>query len=287
MRYEWQYRFTSKSLQFDRVVKYSIDLHKGSQESSDIIQGLIEIRPEPKNEKTISTSGTVAISIPFDIKKGTPIAHQIAYEFGQRMAFEFGDFQIGWALLFCERIPETEQEKEEIGELTHHILQIALQTVPEKQTFNPDELNRFELPRYNQILLKLFNDAELKTDIIDKYLTRFKILEAEFIDNNSRVSAKEQLKGSITLKQVFYSVATSNSNTDAAFASLIDSFVDVRGKCAHLKKYKYGYLPGDQGLNELELLEFQLRELCRALIIRITKPSIGRTIKPRAADGCR
>lgn len=266
MRYEWQYGFTSKSLQFDKVVKFSIDLHKGSPDSSGIIQGLIEIRPEPKNEKTISTSGTVAISIPFDIKKGTPIAHQIAHEFGQRMAFEFGDFQISWTLLFCERIPETEQEKEEIGELTHLILQISLQTVPEKQTFNPGELNGLELPRYNQVLLKLFNDAELKTNIIDKYLTRFKILEAEFIDNNSREPANKQLKSSSTLKQVFHAVATSNSNTDAAFASLIDSFVDARGKCAHLKKYKYGYLPGDQRLKELELLELQLRELCRALI---------------------
>ncbi|WP_207896244.1 hypothetical protein, partial [Thiobaca trueperi] len=57
-----------------------------------------------------------------------------------------------------------------------------------------------------------------------------------------------------------------SSNNDAAFEGLIDSLVDARGKCAHLKKYKYGYLPGDQRLKELQFLEPQLRELCRALI---------------------
>lgn len=266
MKYEWQYSFKSRTLQFDKVVKYGIDLHKGNPESSEVIQGTIEVRPSQNDEKNIFTSGTIAISIPFDIEKGTPIAHQIAHDFGQRMAFEYGDFQISWALLFCERIPESEQDKEEIGELTHHILQISLQTVPEKRTFNPSEINGQELPRYNQVLLKLFNDAELKEDIIDKYLTRFKILEAEFIDNNSKVPAKKQLKGSSPLKQVFCSVAKSNSNNDAAFESLIDSLVDARGKCAHLKKYKYGYLPGDERLKELQFLETQLRELCRELI---------------------
>ncbi|UJW82549.1 hypothetical protein [Hydrogenophaga sp. SL48] len=266
MRYEWQYSFTTKLLQFDKVVRYSIDLQKGNSDSSKKIQGFIEIRPNNKLEKTISTSGTVAVSIPFDIKEGTTMAHKIAYEFSQTMAFEFGDFQISWALLYCERIPETEQEKEEIGELTHQILQISLQTVLEKQTFNPSILNDFELQRYNPVLLKLFNEAEQKTDLIDKFLTRFKILEAEFIENNSRVPAKNQLKGSNTLKQVFYSIATSSSKNDAAFETLVDGLVDARGKCAHLKKYKYGYLPGDQRLKELQLLELQLRELSRALI---------------------
>ncbi|WP_200255351.1 hypothetical protein [Thiococcus pfennigii] len=266
MKLEWQYSFTSKSLKFDKVVKYSIDLRKGSPESSDVIQGIIEIRPAVNKDNSSTTSGTIAVSIPFDIEKGTPIAHRIAYDFGQRMAFEYGDFQISWALLFCERIPENEQEKEEIGDLTYHILQISLQTVPEKQQFNPGELDSPELPNYNQVLLRLFNDSELKADIIDKYLTRFKILETEFIDNNSRVPAKKQLKSSATLRNVFYSAATSKSCNQSAFEGLIDRFVDARGKCAHLKRYKYGYLPGDQRLKELEHLEFELRELCRALI---------------------
>ncbi len=266
MRYEWQYRFTSKSLQFDKVVKYSIDLHKGSPESPDIIQGIIEIRPDDKNENAVSTSGTVAISIPFDVNKGTPIAHRIAYDFGQRIAFELGDFQISWALLVCERIPETDEEKEEIGELTHNILQISLQTVPEKLLFDPSSINGLQLPRYNQILLRLFNDAELKTDIVDKYLTRFKILETEFVDNNSRVPTKQQLKDSLVLSNAFYSIALSHSKNRVSFEKLIDKLVDARGKCAHLKKYKYGFLPGDQRLKELEITEIELRELSRALI---------------------
>ena len=266
MRYEWQYSFTSKSLQFDKVVKYSITVHRESSNPTDIIEGVIEIRPKTKEDNKASTSGTVAVSIPFGVKEGTPVAHQIAQDFGQRMAFEFGDFQIGGALLFCERIPETEEEKKEVGELTHHILQISLQTVPEKQIFNPESMNGSELPKYNQILLKLFNAAELKTDVIDKYLTRFKILEAEFIDNKSRFPAKTQLKSSKTLSDVFFSVATAKSKNDSAFQSLIDKFVDARGNCAHLKKYKYGFLPGDQRLKDLEALEIDLRELCRALI---------------------
>lgn len=266
MRYEWQYNFKSRTLQFDKVVKYSIDLHRGSPASSEVIQGIIKVIPDQKDEKRIFTSGTIAISIPFDVEKGTPIAHRIAYEFCQRMAFEYGDFQINWAFLYCERIPESEQEREEIGGLTHNILQISLQTAPEKQTFNSGDLNGHELPRYNPVLLRLFNDAELKKDIVDKYLTRFKILETEFIDNKSRVPTKKQLKDSSTLKKIFRSVAKSNSNNDATFENLIDSLVVARGKCAHLKKYKYGYLPGDQRLKELEFLEPQLRELCRALI---------------------
>jgi hypothetical protein len=168
--------------------------------------------------------------------------------------------------LACERIPETEEEKEEVGELTHHILKIALETVPEKQTFNPETLNGSGLPAYNPVLLKLFNNAESKRDIIDKYLTRFKILETEFIDNNSREPAKKQLKNSSNLYNVFMSSVPSESANRQLFENLIDNFVDARGKCAHLKKYKYGYLPDDHMLSELKTLEYELREFCRALI---------------------
>lgn len=266
MRYEWQYHFTSRLLHFEKVTRFGITLHKGRANSANTIEGTIEIRPDPRIENKTFTSGQLAISIPFSIEEGTQIAHQAATHFAQNMAFEFGDFQIDWALLTCERIPETPTEIEEVGELTHHILRIALQQVPEIEAFYPESIGWSEFPQYNQILLRLFNDAELKADIIDRYLTRFKILETEFIKNDSKIPAKQQLKSSRPLYDIFKSIATVIPEDQTALDDLIDKLVDARGNCAHLKNYSYGFLPGDQRLRDLELLELDLRELCRALI---------------------
>jgi hypothetical protein len=266
MRFEWRYSFTSKSLRFETVAKYEITFQRGNPDSSETIKGIIEIRPNPPEKNKETASGILIISIPFSIKEGTPIAHCIANDFVQKMAFEFGDFQINWAVLACERIPETDEEIEEVGELTHHILRIALEIVPEKQIFNPELINGSGLPDYNPVLLRLFNNAESKKDIIDKYLTRFKIIETEFIDNSSREPAKKQLRNSAKLYNLFKSSVPSELANRQFFENLIDSLVDARGKCAHLKKYNYGYLPDDQRLNDFKILEYDLREFCRALI---------------------
>jgi hypothetical protein len=266
MRYEWQYGFKSKSIYFDKVIRYGIDLKNGTLESTKLTQGTIEIRPNIRKESSTSSSGTVAISIPFNIDAGSPVAHKIAHDFSQLMCFEFGDFQINWAILVCERIPETNEEKEEIGELTHLLLQLSFRTVPEGISFDKRSINGLQLPRYNQVLMELFNNAEQKTDLVDKYLTRFKIVETEFIDNASRVPAKTQLKNAPALFNAFYSIALNHSKSRAVFDDLVDRFVDARGECAHLKNYNYGFFPRDPRLKQLEVLEMNLRELCRALI---------------------
>lgn len=267
MRYEWQYNFTSKSLHFDKALKYGITLKKAATgENGEAIEGIIEIRPKSGEQNKTANSGTIGVSIPFEVEEGTPIAHRIVYDFAQRMAFEFGDFQISWALLVCERIPETENEKEEVGELTHHILEIRLVTVPEKQSFDPSSVDGIKLQSYNPVLMRLFNDAEQKTDLVDRYLTRFKILETEFIDNNLKTPAKLQLKSAQKLYAVFLSIATPKAKNVEIYEALIDDLVEARNNCAHLKKYKYGYLPGDNRLKELESMEQTLREICRAWI---------------------
>jgi hypothetical protein len=251
MKTEWQFFFKTKEFVFEKEYRF-----QGSMSNITDIDGeksladfslYIHIVPNKKPSKTLNTHrGKVYITLPFGLKEGKELIETVAYEFAQRISFEYGKFEIIFGSLFGKRIPETEEEEIEVGDSPWFFEMNVVEAVGSPK-FNPNKLAA--LPSsMDSGLIATFNSAKNSDNEVNQFLGFFKIIEKKFPPKNKQQSIKECLLGNMDLFNIYTKVFSHNSIEEAKeeYISYITAIVKARHGCAHLKAEKnFGYIPND------------------------------------------
>jgi len=276
MKTRWDFFFESNGLRFERKHTYILqpteeDLRRlNLPPGADPVRITIEPDDRPYNP-AVTQTGMAKITIPLDVEEAKGHAYSLAEVIAQHITFaNGGEFKIVYGLVTGERLPENDAEAEDLGE-TPHFTDISLIEIDDSvSVFDGSSMGRLN----GNPLLKQFNVAARSENPIDKYLGLFKILEGTYAPAGTPPSLGRQMKSSQRLFEIADgSVRAVHDAPDepqkrAAFESLVDSMVDARNQCAHLRTLTgYGYTHGSRrALDALEPLIAVVTVLARKSI---------------------
>jgi len=271
LKTQWEYRYITEDFLFEKDYKYI-----GTIESNDpayLAEGYptkfefrFKIIPS-KNKKVNGSkqSGDFIITVPFEYDKAKNVITTILYNIYQRMTFQYGKLKLLGGLIMGEHIPETDKEKEMIGE-NKYFAHLSIEEVGRETIFNSKAFQNNLKNPLDIGLVSQFNQAVQSKHIINKFIGLFKILEDTYSRNKKGERIKEVLKND-DLFNIYSKIVKNENKTRENFESLIDSIVEARHKCSHLKNNKkYGFLPDDPRLEEevrpylniIEILSFEV-----------------------------
>ncbi|PTU30133.1 methylamine utilization protein MauJ [Stenotrophobium rhamnosiphilum] len=262
MKTEWQFRFEAINFHFSKEHKY-----KGTSEQAlDFGNGLIdnfefEARIEPeKNQECppgVEQVGDLYITVALGLKEAKPLAYWLAQYMTQQISFQSGQFRINYGLVSCKRIPETEEEAQELGDRLYSV-EVHLEEIMPSPAFNSEQFQKNVRKPIDMRLLSQFNDAAAENNPIKKFLGFFRILESLF-SGTRQEPLKTAFKSSDKLRRNFIELFPNRN-----FEEFVNTAVDVRHRCAHLKLEKsFGYAPIDPNVDkEVRPYLLALEELC-------------------------
>lgn len=262
MKTEWQFRYETRYFIFEKVHKYKGE----STENMDFGSGEIlpfqydvRIEPEPDQEWTegVIQTGKLLVVLPFNVEEARPIAMFVSEQMKERIAFESGDFSINYGVVYAERIPETPDEVQNVGDAPHavfmNLTEVDMSDVP---SFDSEGFRTSS--RASDIrLMSQYNLASKETSSVSQFLGYFRILESLYSRPN-RQSIAQNLKASSELSEIFEHIFIGGE-----FEQFVDEIVHARHRCAHLKLDQgFGYAPVDpEIMTKVEPCIKPLREL--------------------------
>ena len=219
----------------------------GSGDKEELKFGLWVV-PDPVNPPSGSSkTGKMLLTLPGSPEDTEAMAYLIVSRAKDRMCFPNGQIEISWGLQLATRIPETDQEKSEIGENTHWA-RLSFVEAPTQTSYDPSRLNGPMPTDDAHILLGQFNAAKELKKPVEQYLALFKILERAYAHG-----PKGKLLQVLSQSDSLYSLVqtliepTSEENrliNRKEYSAFLKELIRVRGNCAHLRG-RSGYAPGD------------------------------------------
>lgn len=272
MKSKWQYKFRTYDFVLEKKIelKLLLEFQKPYPPKNEFPRQIpfdLCLKPDFKSKMTDeSQNGWIYITIPYPLEKSQKIIHSILFQIYNKMNFEYGKFEILTGFYLGEHLPETKSEKDQIGE-NKYFGGITIEEVPNVPHLNTKKIEKTFNQNIDIGLASQFNHAKQANHIIEKFIGFFKILEDRYSTNNPNESAKIQLKND-ELYEIYKTIVIQyNSRSD--FELYIDSIVDARHKCSHLKrKNKFGYLPSDKKLQtEVKPLISTLEKIAYNLVL--------------------
>lgn len=251
MKTEWQFFFKTDKFIFDKEYKFQGDISNvadiDGNKGLDDFSLDIHLVPSKEPSKSFNTHrGKVYITLPFSLEEGRKIIEIVAYDFAQRISFEYGKFEITFGSLFGKRIPETAEEEIEIGDSPGFFEMDLIEAVGSPK-FDPAKLA--SLPSsMDSGLIATFNSAKNSDNEVNQFLGFFKIIEKKYPPKKKRQPITDCLLESTDLFDIYTTVFSHSSIEDAKdeYVSYITAIVKARHGCAHLKAEKnFGYIPND------------------------------------------
>lgn len=251
MKSEWLFPIEVRGFRFEREHKYSVNPEQpvslGNQPPK-LIECLVRITPnEAEPAPNVDQLATMYVLLPGAMEDTRVFAYQIALMVAERISFKQGDLKIKGGFLSCERIPETPEEEEEIGEDRFCVEMKMMEMLP-TPVFDSSLLTQTPLMPKNHELISQFNDTMRDNSPIRQFLGFFKILESIYhVKEKKKLTLKQVLLSSPDLEQIYNDI-----DIDDSYETLIVKLVEIRHRCAHLKLTSgFGYSPIDPDVKEI------------------------------------
>jgi hypothetical protein len=210
----------------------------------------IEIEPFVGDETKRFPDGYIYVTLPGSPEESHFLAKEIVYGLKEHIEFFYKDFEISGGMVTAERIPENEEEAMLIGE-EKYWAQITVQEVLPGEKFDRRILSLFPSSRKLLRLIRQYNIARKSRTQIDYFLGMFKILESQFHIGNRR-AREALLRSDVFCRLVLQNIKVRREPgefvpiRDDELPNLVNTLVNIRDKCAHLKEQnKFGYAPYD------------------------------------------
>lgn len=224
--------------------KYPVQSEITSEGPLDLIFLNNKIELIPNKDKYIEF---LEITVPGRPEENRHIASEIAIFLSDFIQFSFGPFSIKGGFLLYERIPDNEEEREEIGDKPYGA-EMQFEEVKECK-INLDYFNIHVGSFWQKRrIFSAFVDGQNSISPIDQYRNYFRVIEDYYITEDGNIAA--QLKDS-DLKYRVVSWLESRPNgfekieqrhIDSTAERLIDVMVKLRHQCSHLKsKTEFGF----------------------------------------------
>lgn len=258
MKTKWKFFFETVDFIFEKET-----IFKGNFDKNSVSQGLAEneekfefelsIVPDVEKKFPSATqTGTMFITIPYNYEEGKDFIKFLAHLISQRISFDFGQMKIHTGMIMCERLPETPEEKELIGDAPFAV-EMHLQEVVPSEKFDSHLFINQSAKSMDCRLIEQHNIARHNINLVEKYLGFFKIIESLFGPQNKKISLEDALLSSADLYNIFKEVFVYDSPTiyEGEYKKFIKRLVSGRHRCAHMKlKKDFGYWYSDPRIKD-------------------------------------
>lgn len=258
MKTKWQFFFETSDFIFEKEHKFRGSISKGAVSKAGVnddekIEFEMIIAPD-KEQKLLNAeqTGIMYLTIPYNYEEGKEIVKGIAYLLLQRISFDFGEMKLHMGMIMCERLPETPEEVELVGDKPFAAEMTVEEVVP-PPTFDAKKLSDQSSINMDTRLVVQHNAARKSKNPIEKFLGFFKILETIYGPHSNKVSLKDAFLESKPFNDLFNKVFRYESaeRYEQEFVSFTDNIVKVRHRCAHMRlKKDFGYWANDPKVKE-------------------------------------
>ena len=266
MKTKWQYFFETNDFIFEKEHKFIGSIPRNAvtniaEETEEKIDFEMDIVPDKKRvHQNSKQTGILFITIPYNYEEGREVINTFLYLLTQMISFDFGEIRVNGGMIMCERLPETPEEREQVGDAPYAVA-INFVEAPTTRKFDPKKFTDRSNLALDIRLVAQHNESRKSQNEIEKFLGFFKILESQFPPQHKKQSLQQCLETNNKLYMVYAKAFKFASEEKAAisFKEFIKSIVHARHRCAHLKIDKnFGYLPADPKIKE-EIVSFLLQ----------------------------
>lgn len=252
MKTEFEFYFSTHGFFFEKDHKFLCTLGDENK-PLDLIDGLKKltfefrmVRDTQRNETYATQIGSLFLTIPLSSENAEKIIFHLLHLVVQQVNFNNeGTFEVSTAWYRGESIPETEEEKLEIGDRPYFIRMNLVECPMEPKFDSSQFVNRVSQTQMDFVLIQQHNHAAQTKHPIDRYLAYYKIIEDTF-STTTNIPAKTMLSRSSMLKGVYKS-AFYPPRSNKKYQNFISEIVDIRDKCSHLKRSSnFGYITNDE-----------------------------------------
>ncbi|MBW2148856.1 MAG: hypothetical protein JRI22_17740, partial [Deltaproteobacteria bacterium] len=190
--------FETKDFVFKKEHKFRCSIPKNavlgtSTKSEEQIEFEISIVPDEERKRPAAEQTVIVyITIPYNFEEGKQLIEGIAYLVSQRISFDFGEMKLNTGILMCERLPETPEEKELVGDKPF-AAELHFQEVIPLPPFDAERLTDQSGVKMDTRLVAQHNSAKKTSNLIDKFLGFFKIVETLLVPHNKKSSLEDDL----------------------------------------------------------------------------------------------
>lgn len=251
----WEFHFAATGFKFARQIAYRVtatDLERDGCPAPSFARSFgAALHPDEKPiDERYDQTGKLNLIFDSSPEESKEFAYWAAYELAGRISFEHGNMDILGGLVTWERIPETEHEREEIGN-TPFGADLTLEEVMEPPAFDPARVRAFRTDPEMTRLQALFNESKRSRTPVDQYLGFFRVLEYLYAGAGGHKKLDRALVNSPALVANLRNVAIRSDGggrlSDAECSALVRELVRMRHRCAHLKR-DFGIVPIDNAV---------------------------------------
>lgn len=253
MKTKWKFSFETVDFIFEKetIFRGNFDKKAVSQsmaESEEKFEFELNIVPDIEKRFPAATqTGNMFIIIPYNYEEGKDFIKFLAHLICQRISFDFGQMKIHTGFIMCERLPETPEEKELIGDAPFAV-QMCLQEVVPSAKFDSSLFINQSAKTMDCRLIEQHNAARHNVNPVDKFLGLFKIIESLFGPQNKKTTLEDALLTSTKLYNTFKEISSFDdpATYEEEYKTFVKRIVNGRHKCAHMKlKKDFGYWSSD------------------------------------------
>lgn len=261
MKTKWKFLFETKDFLFEKEHKFRGSILEAaisncSTDNQEKMEFEMNIVPdkEPKYP-TAEQTGTMYITIPYNYEEAKDMAKALAHLLSEKISFDFGEMRLHTGMIMCERLPETPEEKEIVGDAPFAV-EMHMEEVVTPPKFDAEQLTAQSAITMDTRLISQHNAAKRTPNPIEKFLGFFKIIETLFVPHNKKVSLQDALLSNKDFFNLFAKVLRHDSPEQCKkeYETFVTQIVNGRHKCAHMKlKKDFGYWATDPRVrNEIE-----------------------------------
>jgi hypothetical protein len=223
--------------------------------------------------------GKLKILLPGNVEQTKDLACWIAVNVSDHISFFNGELKVHSGLIMGERIPETSEEEQSLGEdrwfAEGHIVEVR--PTPK---FDDSSFRKIGGEYTINAAVRHYNAAVKATNPVDQFLGLFRVIEDFYGHSSKRKTLAESLKDSMELielaRKKLKIVEGDNPSpfTEDDYFHFVEELVKVRHQCAHLRSHKgFGIPHGDPKVKE-EVLP--LIEPLRVIVFEAIKVKLER-----------
>lgn len=265
MKTEWQFPFDVSGFRFDTERRFGGVARRNASSVKDLGDLQFEVRISPDSSEPspgYDQSGFIFIVLPMVGEEANAAAHQLAHMLAEKLSFQGGHFKIHGGFVMSKRIPETSDEEAEVGDTPYSLIMHAVEVI-DPPVFDVKAFAATSAHPTDLRLLAQYNEACREKSVIGRFLGLFRIVENRVLSESPKLRLKDAIRASTKLRAEFL-----ESVKGVEFDTFVNSIVETRHECAHLKlEENFGYFPSDPRLeSEVRPLLSQLQILARSCV---------------------
>lgn len=272
MKCEWQFHFETRDFRFEKETKFlatpTTPITLGDR-PPELFEFPIRIVPGDRAAQfPVTQTGFLYVTLPGSYEDTRDFAYHMASTIAERLTFQFGDFQIRYGMVSCERIAQTTEEATAIGD-TPYAVETHLEEVLPPTVYETLSAVKKPLPNLSLPLVAQFNETTRDDSPIRQFLGYFKIVESILHSSGTSAPLKKLLAENAEIRSIYKSLVP-----DGDFNEFAISAINARHRCAHLKLTTgFGYTSIDPAVeSEVKPLLPILAEIAYQSILREASP---------------